>query len=118
MGIMMRRLAGGIIGLAVLGGVAGAQTPDPKQVAAGKKLYDTLKCATCHMAEAKGNKKLPLDGISKKMPAAQIRSWIASPAEMEAKLDKKPAVKMSSMMKTKLSDPDVDALVAYVQSLK
>ena len=114
----MRRLVGGLVGLALLGGVAGAQTPDPKQVAAGKVLYDKLKCGTCHMAEGKGNKKLPLDGISKKLPTAQIRMWIASPAEMEAKLAKKPTVKMSSMMKTKLSDPDVDALVAYVQSLK
>lgn len=115
----MRRLVGGIVGLALLGGVVSAQTPpDPKQVAAGKKLYDTLKCATCHMAEGKGNKKLPLDAVSKKLTTAQIRMWIASPAEMEAKLAKKPAVKMSSMMKTKLSDADVDALVAYVQSLK
>ncbi|HYN10904.1 MAG TPA: cytochrome c [Vicinamibacterales bacterium] len=114
----MRRLVGGLVGLALLGGVAGAQTPDPKQVAAGKVLYDKLKCGTCHEAEGKGNKKLPLDGISKKLTTPQIRMWIASPAEMEAKLAKKPTVKMSSMMKTKLSDPDVDALVAYVHSLK
>jgi mono/diheme cytochrome c family protein len=114
----MRTFVGGIVGLALLGGVVGAQTPDPKQVAAGKKLYGTLKCGTCHMAEGKGNKMQSLDGISQKMPKAQIRMWISSPAEMEAKLEKKPTVKMSSMMKTKLSDPDVDALVAYVQSLK
>ena len=114
----MRRFVGGIVGLALLGGVAWAQTPDPKQVAAGKVLYDKLKCGTCHMAEGKGNKKLPLDGVNKKLTTAQIRMWIASPAEMEAKLEKKPTVKMSSMMKTKLSDADVDAIVAYVQSLK
>jgi mono/diheme cytochrome c family protein len=114
----MNRLGGALVGLILLGPVAGAQTPDPKQVAAGKKLYETMKCGTCHLAEGKGNKKLPLDGISKKMTTAEIRMWIASPAEMEAKLPKKPAVKMSSMMKTKLNDADVDALVAYVQSLK
>ena len=111
----MRTFVGSIVGLALLGGVVGAQTPDPKQVAAGKKLFATYKCGTCHMAEGKGNKMLSLDG---KMTKAQIRMWIASPAELEAKLEKKPTVKMSSMMKTKLSDPDVDALVAYVQSLK
>jgi cytochrome c553 len=114
----MNRLVGALVGLMLLGTVAGAQTPDPKQVAAGKKLYGTMKCGTCHLAEGKGNKKLPLDGISKKLTTAQIRMWIASPAEMEAKLPTKPALKMSSMMKTKLSDADVDALVAYVQSLK
>ena len=114
----MRWLGGALVGFVLLGTVGGAQTPDPKQVAAGKKLYDTMKCSTCHLADGKGNKKLPLDGLSKTMPTAQIRMWIASPAEMEAKLPKKPAVKMSSMMKTKLSDADVDALVAYVQSLK
>ena len=86
-------------------------------IEAGKAVYAKY-CRSCHGAEGKGNKKLPLDGINKKLSTTQIRTWIASPAEMEAKLSKKPAVKMSSMMKTKLSDPDVDALVAYVQSLK
>jgi mono/diheme cytochrome c family protein len=38
---------------------------------------------------------------------------------MEAKLPKKPAASMATWMKTKkLSDADVDALVAYLSSLK
>lgn len=115
---VMKRFVGIAIGLIVLSGVAAAQTPDPKQVAAGKELFTTLKCGTCHRAEGKGPAKLTLDGIGPKMPAAQIRAWIATPAEMEAKLPKPPTVKMSTMMKKKLGDADVDALVAYVLSLK
>jgi hypothetical protein len=38
---------------------------------------------------------------------------------MEAKLPKKPIVTMSSWLKTnKLADADIDALVAYMQTLK
>jgi mono/diheme cytochrome c family protein len=115
----MRRLVGVIIGLAVLSsGIVLAQAPDPKHVAAGKKLYADLKCSTCHRAEGKGPKQLTLDGVGAKMPVAQIRAWIASPVEMEAKLAKPPAIKMSTMMKKKLADADIDALVAYVLSLK
>jgi mono/diheme cytochrome c family protein len=115
---IMRRDIGALIGMLVVSGVVSAQTPDPKQVAAGKDLFVTMKCGTCHRAEGKGPAKLTLDGISAKMPTAQIRAWIASPAEMEAKLSKPPTVKMSTMMKKKLPDADVDALVAYVLSLK
>jgi mono/diheme cytochrome c family protein len=114
----MRRIVGIVAGFIVLSSAAAAQAPDPKKVAAGKELYTTLKCSTCHRAEGKGPAKLTLDGIAAKMPAAQIRAWIATPADMEAKLPKPPTVKMSTMMKKNLSDPDIDALVAYVLSLK
>ena len=59
---------------------------------------------TCHMAEGKGNKRLPLDGVSAKLKAPDIRKWITSPAEMTAKLATKPVV---PMMKIELKDPEV-----------
>ena len=108
--------------LAVLvGGVwlaAGATVAaqDAKLIEAGKKLYEAQKCATCHMIAGKGNKMFPLDGVGAKLSAADLRKWLTSSAEMEAKLAKKPALKMSSK-KYDLKDPEVDALVAYLQSL-
>lgn len=99
----------------VFGASAAAQ--DAKKIEAGKKVYETQKCATCHMVAGKGNKMSTLDGVGAKLSAADIRKWITNPAEMEAKLPKKPAVKMSSK-KFDIKDPDLDALVAYLQSLK
>jgi mono/diheme cytochrome c family protein len=99
----------------VFGVSAGAQ--DAKKIEAGKKVYETQKCATCHMIAGKGNKMSPLDGVGAKLSAADLKKWITDTAEMEAKLTKKPAVKMSSK-KFDIKDPDLDALVAYMQSLK
>ena len=99
-----------------LGGVS-ARAQDAKQIEAGKKIYETQKCATCHSIAGKGNKLYPLDGVGKKLSAGDIKKWFTHTAEMEAALPKKPTLKMSSK-KWNLKDPDLDALVAYMQSLK
>ena len=90
---------------------------DAKLIAEGKKVYSAKECAKCHMIAGKGEQKIsPLDGVGSKLSAADIRKWMTSTAEMEAKLDHKPKVKMSSK-KVKLTDPEIDALVAYMMSL-
>lgn len=99
----------------VLGASAGAQ--DAKKIEAGKKIYEAQKCATCHMVAGKGNKMHPLDGVGAKLSATDIKRWFTHTAEMEAALPKKPTLKMSSK-NYDLKDPDLGALVAYLQSLK
>jgi len=60
-----------------------------------------------------------LDGIGGKLSAADIKKWLTATAEMEGKLPKKPTASMATWMKSKkLTDADVDALVAYMASLK
>jgi mono/diheme cytochrome c family protein len=90
---------------------------DAKLIEAGTKVYEAQKCATCHQIAGKGNKQYPLDGVGSKLSAADIRLWITNPAEMEKKLPKPPTLKMSAR-KYNLKDPEIDALVAYMQSLK
>ena len=101
-------------------GVAAAQTPDPKKVADGQKAYDVHKCNTCHTVKGQGSKAASaLDGVGAKLSAADIKGWLTNTAAMEAKLKTKPKVPMSMYMKgQKLTDADVDALVAYMSSLK
>jgi mono/diheme cytochrome c family protein len=91
--------------------------PDPAKAAAGKQTFEETKCTKCHGNDAKGDKdgKLSLVGVSAKLSAADIRKWITSPAEMTAKLPKKPK---EAMKKFDLTDAQVDSLVAYIQSLK
>ena len=114
----MKRVMVALVGVALVGGsVLAAAGQDPK-VAAGKVVYDGNNCKTCHLAEGKGNKQYPLDGISAKMTDADIRKWITDTAAMEAKLKTPPKVKMSAMWKKHLADADLDALVAYIKSLK
>jgi len=97
-----------------------AQQPDPAKAAAGQKVFETQKCGTCH-AVKEGEKKPAgsLVGVSQKMSDADIKKWLTDTAAMEAKLPKKPAMSMATFMKThKLADADVDALVAYMKTLK
>jgi cbb3-type cytochrome oxidase cytochrome c subunit len=96
------------------------QAPDPKLVASGKKLYATYKCDKCHSIAGRGSRKGPLDGVAAKLSAADLRKWLTTPAEMEAKLEKPPTGtdSMANALKTKGIEPvEVDALVAYMQTL-
>lgn len=97
------------------GASAGAQ--DVKKLELGRKIYESQGCAKCHMVAGKGNKMFPLDGVGSKLPAADIRKWFTHTAAMEAALPKKPAIMMSAR-KYNLRDADLDALVAYLMSLK
>jgi mono/diheme cytochrome c family protein len=94
---------------------AGGQ--DQAQITKGQQVYSAQKCQMCHAVAGKGNKANPLDGIGKKLSADDTRLWITKPTEMMAKTKstKKPP------MPTKygaLPAADLDALVAYLQSLK
>ncbi len=96
-------------------GVAGAQ--DAEQVKKGEAVYAAQKCSVCHAIAGKGNKMSPLDGVGTKLSADDIRSWIVTPTEMaaKAKSTKKPPMPAKY---GKLPAADLDALVAYMQSLK
>lgn len=119
----MKFLVIAVVGAALFGGTALVAAPqDAAKIAAGKEAYTTQKCATCHSIKGVGaGAKVgsALDGVGAKLTAADMKKWFVAPAEMEAKLPKKPMVTMSGYLKThKLTDADVDALVAYMMSLK
>jgi mono/diheme cytochrome c family protein len=118
----MKRTLAGLVAAMAFSGTVAAQTPapDPKLAAQGKKLYATYKCDKCHQIDGRGSKKGPLDGVALKLSAADIKKWLVSPAEMEAKLEKPPkgTDSMANALKTKGIEPgEVDALVAYMLTL-
>jgi mono/diheme cytochrome c family protein len=83
----------------------------------GQEVYTAQKCQVCHAVAGKGSKANPLDGVGAKLSADDIKLWITNPTEAasKAKSTKKPPMpnKYGS-----LPAADVDALVAYMQSLK
>ena len=93
---------------------AAAAAQDAK-VTKGAEVYAAQKCALCHAIGDKGNKKGPLDGVATKLKAAEIREWITDAKGMTAKTKapRKPEMKAYSLPKE-----DVDALVAYLATLK
>jgi len=116
----MRSLLVTLVGAAFIATSAVAvHAQDAAKVAAGQKVYAAQKCSTCHQIKGAGNKAHPLDGVGAKLSEADAKMWLTHTADMEAKLPKKPAMSMAGWMKSKkLSDADVDALTAYMMSLK
>ena len=108
---MLRRMVG--VSFLCLTAVVPAAAQDLK--AKGEKLFVDQKCTLCHSVGERGNKKGPLDGVASKASAARIREWITDAKGMAAKTKatRKPEMKAFSLPKD-----DVDALVAYLGSLK
>jgi len=81
----------------------------------GEQVFAAQKCSLCHSVAGKGNAKGPLDAVGGKLTADEIRSWITDAKGMTAKTKptRKPEMKAYALPKD-----DVDALVAYLSSLK
>jgi mono/diheme cytochrome c family protein len=109
----MFRLIAGLMLCVGLSTIAVAR--DAKEVTQGEKLFADQKCTLCHSVGAKGNKKGPLDGVAAKLTADEIREWIVDAKGMTAKTkaERKPPMKAYALPKD-----DVDALVAYLATLK
>jgi mono/diheme cytochrome c family protein len=83
----------------------------------GQEVYAAQKCSICHAIAGKGNKQNPLDGVGKKLSADETRNWIVDPAGMTAKTKSTKKPPMPNKY-SKLPAAEIDALVAYMQSLK
>ena len=83
----------------------------------GKAVYAAQKCSMCHSIAGAGGKTSALDGVGKKLSADDIRAWIVTPKVMETKTKstKKPPMPAKY---AKLPAADLDAMVAYLASLK
>jgi mono/diheme cytochrome c family protein len=108
----------GLLVLVMLGlpGAAAAQTPDQAAIEKGIKVYAEQKCAVCHSIDGKGNVKGPLDDVGLRLSAADVREWMINPADItkRTKAERKPYMRAYP----KLAKDDLDAIVAYMLSLK
>ena len=97
-----------------------AQAGNPEAAAAGRRAYDRHKCASCHMIAGQGNIRFKLDHVGSRMSEADLRRWLTDTAEMERALPTQPAIRMSEWIEAnrKITDADLEALVAYLSSLK
>ncbi len=100
-------LSSALISLVMVGSAA-AQAP-------GAKVYADQKCSVCHSIAGKGNAKGPLDDVGSKLSAADIHAWLTDAVGQAAKTKaaRKPAMKNYTLPKE-----DLDALVAYLGTLK
>jgi mono/diheme cytochrome c family protein len=111
-----------MLSVAAVGFALGVATPpaaaqDAAQVKKGQEVYAAQKCQTCHSIAGKGSKANPLDGVGKKLSADEIKQWIVNPTEMTKKSNSTKKPPMPNKW-SKLPAEELDALVAYLQSLK
>jgi mono/diheme cytochrome c family protein len=106
-----------VVAFGVILGASSAVRAAEQDAAKGAAVYAAQKCMMCHAIEGKGNKAHPLDGVGKKISADEIRQWIVNPTEMTAKTKSTAKPPMPNRY-GKLPAADLDALVAYMQSLK
>jgi mono/diheme cytochrome c family protein len=94
---------------------AGAATGQDA-VERGRKVYAAEKCGVCHSVGGQGNKRGPLDDVGSRLSADDIRAWLVNAQDMTAKT--KAARKPPMKSYAHVTKEDLDALVAYMQSLK
>jgi mono/diheme cytochrome c family protein len=103
----------GALALALVAGTAGPAAA--QDAAQGQKVFADQRCNLCHSIAGKGNAKGPLDDVGSKLSADEIRMWITDAKGMteKTKAERKPAMRQYNLPKA-----DVDALVAYLSTLK
>ena len=111
-GFMKTRVMTAVVVLALTTVTATAQDAKVKK---GMQVFATQKCSQCHSIAGKGNAKGKMDDVGSKLTAEEMKEWIIDPVGMAAKnkKDRKPPMK-----KKALSADEVDALVAYLSTLK
>ena len=96
-------------------GLAATASAQDAKIAKGAQVYADQKCAMCHSIGDKGNKKGPLDDVASKYSLDELRAWIVDAKGMTAKTN---APRKPFMNNYTLPKEDLDALVAYMASLK
>lgn len=88
----------------------GARAAEETVLERGARVYGELRCRACHAIGGEGNKRHPLDGVGARLDARALRTWVVAPKEMNPKV-RKPA-------HSTLPDADLEALIAYLASLR
>lgn len=109
---MLRPIAIAVMATLGLAAVAAAQSA---AITKGLQVYADQKCAICHSIAGKGNAKGALDDVGSRLSAEDIRLWIVDAKGMTAKTK---AARKPLMRDYALPKDDLDALVAYLVSLK
>lgn len=93
-----------------------AQVPSSETAAVdkGRQVFEQYKCLLCHSLDGKGGKlSVALDGVAERRNAAALKRILLNPEKELA--DSKAKIKMPALP---FKDGEVDALVAYMQTLR
>lgn len=100
--------------------LASSAQPDAALVEKGRRVAANAnpRCVMCHMLEGRGNSRVKLDGVGNRLTAEDIKAWIRTPREMAKKKGSTLQPAMYPYTPEKLPAADLEALTAYLLSLK
>lgn len=97
------------------GPVAPAPPPtDAARIAAGRAAYARLDCALCHAIAAAGNPSYPLDRVGARRDRQALHDWTTGSGAAQARL----GTSVAAIKARAADDPDLDALLDYLQQLR
>jgi cytochrome c oxidase subunit 2 len=83
--------------------------PEGTRIERGRAVFIAQRCQRCHSLHGEGNRRSPLDGVGGRLSEKDILLWITDPQTMKPGIAKRDY---------KLSNEDLDALVAYLRAAK
>ena len=104
-----------VYAIVLVAGVTATAAAQDAKVTRGAQVYVEQKCSLCHSIGDKGNKKGPLDEVGSTRSLADLHAWIVDAKGMTAKTK---APRKPEMKNYTLPKDDLDALVAYMATLK
>ncbi|MBX3726883.1 MAG: cytochrome c [Xanthomonadales bacterium] len=93
-----------------------AEDTEAAVLALGRQVYDQNDCAACHAIAGTGSPRSPLDGVGSALAPAQIREWVIGGDSIAEDLS--PRALRTKQAYRSLPAEQLDALVAYLSSLK
>ncbi len=95
---------------ATLDGMSGEFSTSPEAIAAGEFTVKTVGCLACHSVDGLGNDFAPnLDSVGSKVKPNFLRQWLRDPKSYDPK---------TVMPSLRLTDKEIDNIVAYLMSRK
>ena len=93
--------------------LASATAPRIEQ---GRKVFTEQRCTACHSVAGEGNPRSPLDGVGALLTADELKMWTLGTGDAAESLSV--ATQRRKQRYRSMSEADLNALVAYLQTLK
>ena len=97
-------------------GVPASPAPEPALVARGRVVYEEQACARCHAVAGAGNPRAALDGVGARRSVDELRDWVTAQGVARPQLSR--TAQRAKERYGALPEADLDALVAYISSLR
>lgn len=92
------------------------KTAQPPATEAGRTIFESRNCGTCHSVAGTGNPRNPLDGVGSRLNVEQLRDWTTGTGSASNSLSA--GVRGRKARYLEMSEAEMEALLHYLSALK